>query len=154
MLSQATALPLDCRFDAAAAPAATLAGPTALALLAIVVDDDPVMRCAVCDALRGAGYEVIEDNTAEAALLDFEQSPRVPAVVVSDINLGQGMDGIQLAAAVHARWPRTGVLLMSGEPCPAAGKGEAFLAKPMTSRDLLAEVGAAASSVAAGAASW
>ena len=112
--------------------------------LAIVVDDDPVMCGAVSDALRDAGFAVIEAGSAEAALQRIEKLTLSPTVIVSDVDLGDGMSGVQFAATVHARWPETGVLLVSGNPLPAAAQHEHFLPKPMSARRLLDEIVAVA----------
>jgi CheY-like chemotaxis protein len=55
---------------------------------------------------------VAEASSGEGALRRLERiTPS--AVLVSDIDLGPGMNGLKLAATVHELWPATGVLLVS-----------------------------------------
>ena len=63
--------------------------------------------------------------------------------VLSDMGMGSGMNGWELAAAVKHRWPRVRFLLATGwgaaiDPNEAQAKGvEAVLAKPYQLADLL-----------------
>jgi len=63
-------------------------------------------------------------------------------VVVSDMGMGAGMNGWELAAAVKHRWPTVRFLLATGwgaaiDPIEARAKGvEAVLAKPYRPVDL------------------
>lgn len=116
--------------------AASSVGP-----LVMLVDDDNAVRDTAADVLRDAGYRVTKVASAEGALRRLERTTR-PAVLVSDINLGQGMSGLELAATVHELWPAMGVLLVSGSDelvaCEVAG--EEFLAKPFSVDQLLERV--------------
>lgn len=97
----------------------------------MVVDDDAAVRGALADVLRDNGYEVIEASCAEGALRRLERS-RSPLVLVTDIDLGEGMTGRELAAEACDLCPIVGILLISGgdevlidSPAPIA-----FLPKP------------------------
>ncbi len=109
----------------------------------IVVDDDPAVRAAVADSLRDGGYEVKEAASGEGALRRLERTARA-AVVVADVDLGDGMNGLELANAVRRMRPITGVLLMSGTDLrPARVVEGEFLAKPFSVDELLERVAGA-----------
>jgi CheY-like chemotaxis protein len=112
-----------------------------LRTLVTVVDDDPEVRDAVGEALRNNGYQVAEVASGEAALRRLERTTR-PAILITDLNLGIGMSGLQLVAAVRELWPATGVLLISGDDELLAehAAGEEVLAKPFSIDRLLSRV--------------
>ncbi|MCA3255333.1 MAG: response regulator transcription factor [Alphaproteobacteria bacterium] len=67
----------------------------------LVVDDHPLAREGLKSILRGAGYEVVaEAATGEAAIA--AAGALKPDVVLLDIRLGDGIDGLQAAAAIRA----------------------------------------------------
>jgi DNA-binding response OmpR family regulator len=99
----------------------------------LVVDDEPLLRMALGDALDEAGLEVAQAASAEVALAAAEAEP--PAVLVTDVNLGPGeMDGIALADEAKRRWPGVGVVFITGRPSNldgrALGARDRFLPKP------------------------
>ena len=67
-----------------------------------------------------------------------------PAVLITDINLGSAMDGIELALAARQRWPTIGIVLISGRPENINGyqlhRSDRFLAKPFDVDDLLSAI--------------
>ena len=94
---------------------------------------------------RDDGYEVAEAPNGEGAVCRLERT-RQPAILVADINLGAGMNGLELAATVRKLWPTMGILLVSGDDealTPDAAR-ETFLAKPFSGKQLLARVAAMA----------
>lgn len=99
----------------------------------LLVEDEDLIRMILIDVITDAGFKVIEAANAESALALAETAAR-PDVIVSDINLGPGMDGFALAAALRRRWPTVPVLMMSGRVTNFAGrqsgKAERFLSKP------------------------
>jgi CheY-like chemotaxis protein len=111
----------------------------------IVVDDDTSVRIAISDALRGDGYRVTEVATAEGALRRLERKSH-PTVLVTDVDLGAGMNGLELAVAVNDLWPAVGILLISGGQNPSAGDTVPgmFLAKALSTDRLLQQIGAIA----------
>jgi DNA-binding NtrC family response regulator len=85
--------------------------PTASTIL--VIEDEILIRLAVCDYLRQCGYRVIEGSTGEEAQRVFLAGEPVE-VLFSDIELGQGMNGFELAAWVREHHPEVRILLTSG----------------------------------------
>jgi DNA-binding NtrC family response regulator len=49
------------------------------------------------------------------------QAGKPPCVLVTDVNLGGGMDGPALAVEVRRRWPGVGVVVMTGNPANLGG---------------------------------
>lgn len=98
----------------------------------LVVDDEPLLRMDVAATLEEAGCHVLEAANADEALQVMETTPHVD-LLVTDVQMPGSMDGIQLSAAVHARWPGTEVMVTSGRIQPRAHElppNVRFLAKP------------------------
>jgi PAS domain S-box-containing protein len=123
-------------------PAAT-AQPRGHETVLVVEDEDEVRGIALA-FLRSAGYTVIAAENAEAAL-ELIARPDI-ALVFSDVVLGSGMSGVELAHEARRRRPRIPVLLTSGyeHAAPGADAGAAsqfkLLPKPYTRQDLAAAV--------------
>jgi PAS domain S-box-containing protein len=82
-------------------------------LRVLLVEDDAEVRSVVQKFLASMACEVVACAHAEEAL-DVLASDAGIGLLLTDILLGTGMRGTELAAAVHERWPRLPVLLMSG----------------------------------------
>lgn len=99
----------------------------------LLVEDEDLIRMVLSYVMTDVGFKVIEAANAESALALAETTPR-PDAIVSDIDLGPGMDGFALAATLRRRWPTVPVLMMSGRAANFAGrqsgKAERFLSKP------------------------
>jgi CheY-like chemotaxis protein len=111
------------------------------ALRVLVVDDEPMMTKAVARMLRPSGHLVSVAACGEEAMAKLADHPF--DVVVSDMGMGAGMNGWELAEAVKHHWPSVRFLLATGwgaaiDPVEARAKGvEAVLAKPYQLTDLL-----------------
>lgn len=101
----------------------------------LLVEDDPEVRdttLAQLEALDVVAYGV---GSAEEALAWIAEHGPL-ALVLSDISLGAGGNGIDLAAELRQRWPKLRVVLTSGLPQevhhshPAWQAEQPFLAKP------------------------
>ncbi len=109
----------------------------------LVVEDDPAVKDTALAMLRTLGADAVGVSGAQEAQ-DWLASNEPVELVLSDISLGSGGNGIALAAAIARRWPQTRVVLMSGLPLethrahPAWREGQAFLAKPFVRADLAA----------------
>jgi PAS domain S-box-containing protein len=119
----------------------TVAPTQSRPLRVLTVDDEPMMTKAVVRMLRPAGHVVVAAASGEEAMQkmieqDFD-------VVVSDMGMGAGMNGLDLADAVRDRWPDVRFLLATGwgaaiDAGEARAKGvEAVLSKPYHPVDLL-----------------
>ena len=86
------------------------------------VEDEGLIREMLAEDLVDAGLDVIGAPSAEAALGAAERADQPPGVLVTDVNLGGGMDGLALAAEVRRRWPGVGVVVMAGNPANLDGR--------------------------------
>lgn len=104
----------------------------------LLVEDDDLVRDCLHEALEDAGLVVADRASAEDALafLDLEGAP---CVLVTDINLGAGMDGLAFAAAARRRYPALSVIYISGRHPRLAGLDhhERFLPKPFAAASLV-----------------
>jgi CheY-like chemotaxis protein len=111
---------------------------------ALVVEDEALVRMLVVDILEAAGLRVVEAGDAESAL-DILSARGAPfPVLVTDINLGSGMNGIELADTVLRCWPEQAVVyvtanadLLDGRPL---GPRQRVVAKPFEVAALVAAV--------------
>lgn len=82
----------------------------------LLVEDELLIREMLAEDLSDAGLDVTEAPSAEAALGAAGKAGRPPRVLVTDVNLGGGMDGFALADEARRRWPGVGVVVMTGKP--------------------------------------
>jgi len=98
----------------------------------LVVEDQVLVRMTAHDLLTDAGFHVIEAANGEEALRVLQARFDV-MVVVTDIELGGGITGIDLANLIAEQSPNVGLLLSSGRTMPSPAElpaGAVFLAKP------------------------
>jgi CheY-like chemotaxis protein len=109
-------------------------------LRVLAVDDEPAMTKAVVRMLRPIGHVVSVAASGEQALEQLKADTY--DVVVSDMGMGPGMNGWDLAAEVKRLFPRVRFILATGwgaaiDPSEARARGvEAVLAKPYLPVDL------------------
>jgi PAS domain S-box-containing protein len=118
--------------DGADAPQSVPAG-----LRVLLVEDDAEVRSVVQKFLAAMACEVVACAHAEEAL-DVLASDTGIGLLLTDILLGTGMRGTELAAAAHERWPRLPVLLMSGYSSGLLAQRQPWelLRKPYTRAEL------------------
>ena len=128
--------------------ASEAAGP----LRILAVDDEPALARMVGLMLKKHGHLVEAVTSGEQALERLEQQPF--DLVISDLGLGAGLNGWQVADRVRARWPHVRVILATGwgagiDPAEARSRGvEAVIAKPYAAERLRQAVAAVAREVA------
>ena len=81
--------------------------------IALVVDDDTSYRQTISELLAEGGWKVVQASTGEDALALPDTNTK-PDVLVTDINLGHGMDGWTLGRLARDQWPDIGLLFISG----------------------------------------
>ena len=113
----------------------------------LLVEDEPSIRELLAEDMADAGLDVAEAPSAEVALETVNaagEAGRSPCVLVTDVNLGGGMDGLALAREMRRRWPEVGVVYVTGRPSKlhghALGARERFLPKPFGPSRLTAAV--------------
>jgi two-component system cell cycle sensor histidine kinase/response regulator CckA len=110
----------------------------------LVVDDEEFVLKTAAQLLRHSGYEVFSATHGEEALAVLARSGPF-SLVLTDLAM-PGMNGRELGERIRALYPSLPLLYMSGyfndpklSPPPAAAEA-GYLAKPFTSKQLLAAV--------------
>lgn len=109
-------------------------------LRVLVVDDSATIRELMLVMLRLAGHEAEAQGTAAGALGRLEAATF--DVVISDLSLGRGMNGWNLARCIAEHWPGVGFVLATGcaedlDRAQLASCGvDAVLAKPFRGAQL------------------
>lgn len=105
----------------------------------LLVEDDALVRDTVALMLEEDGFEVIEAADAAAALQLVRDGLDAP-VMVTDVDLGGGASGTELADALHRLRPELRVIFITGRAGSLAGRifdeREAILPKPFESEAL------------------
>lgn len=118
----------------------------------LIVDDEPLVRDTVSELLSGAGLSILEAKNGVEALEVLNKRAHAVAVLLTDIRMPGGMDGIDLARIAQRAWPWIKVILMSGyyEGGPDGLPDNArFVAKPWQPQEMINNVLGAASEFAA-----
>lgn len=79
----------------------------------LVVEDDSEVRNVVIRQLEGLGYNVVSVADAESALSALEEKPEID-LLFTDVMLGAGMNGVELAVEAKKRADGLKVLCTSG----------------------------------------
>lgn len=98
----------------------------------LVVEDEPLVLESTVDLLVDAGFGVVRARTCEEAMAALESGFR-PSVMVTDISLSEGGDGLELARCVSNLWPEISIVLVSGAQRPSREdypEGALFFTKP------------------------
>jgi CheY-like chemotaxis protein len=110
-------------------PTSTANGSAPLVIL--LVEDEVVVRWSIAEALREAGYTVVEAGSGEQAIAICASDVSVD-LLFTDINLLGLATGWDVAESFRAHHPEVSVLYTSGERINSercVGRSE-FLAKP------------------------
>jgi two-component system, response regulator PdtaR len=118
----------------------------------LIVDDEPLIRETVSELLSSAGLPTLEAANGVEALEMLSKNGHAVAVLLTDIRMPGGMNGIDLARIAQRTWPWIKVIVMSGFydsgpdglPCNAR-----FIAKPWQPQEVINNVLHAASEFAA-----
>jgi two-component system, response regulator PdtaR len=79
----------------------------------LIVEDDRLQRMESAQSLMDAGFEILEADNADHAIIMLESHPGISAVL-TDVRMPGSMDGFKLAAAIRDRWPPIKVIAISG----------------------------------------
>jgi CheY-like chemotaxis protein len=116
------------------------------ARIALLVEDDPDVRSLAATLIEETDLDVVEEDSAEAALAFLKANARSVALLFADIRLRR-MDGVELARIVKRDWPWIRVLVTSGNPGDRLGdlpRGAKYMQKPWRALDVLIEAERAA----------
>jgi DNA-binding response OmpR family regulator len=103
----------------------------------LVLDDDDQVRETIGAMLIDAGFEITTAATGWEAVALIEEKPF--DLVVADIQLPGGFDGLDMARHVRMRFPALKCLFISGAHDPVVCDPELddFVAKPFRAFELL-----------------
>jgi|SRR6478609_4161855 DNA-binding response OmpR family regulator len=104
------------------------------AVKVLLVEDEPMLSELVTEALTDKGFAVHAAPDADRALEHLLSGAHVD-IMLTDIDLGEGMDGAQLARIVRELRPRLPIIYASGRRSLGdfhIVPGSTFLPKPYT----------------------
>ena len=107
----------------------------------LLVEDEDEVRSSIRRQLESLGHFVLVAESATEAL-ELLEGRGAPDVLLTDVVLASGMDGIELADAARAERPQLRVVFMSGYTAVAEAQqrlrdtGAPLLAKPFTAPEL------------------
>jgi DNA-binding NtrC family response regulator len=99
----------------------------------LIVEDDAELRSLTAALFEDEQLDIIECESAEAALATLLIGRGEVAMIFAYIRLRGVMDGVDLAREVKMRWPLLPVILTSGHPREHVGElppGVAYIPKP------------------------
>ena len=99
--------------------------------LVLIVEDEALLRLDIADEFRGAGWQVIETDTAEDAI-EFVRSGRPIDVVFTDIQLAGHLTGWDVGEQFRDLRKNVGIIYASGTAVDRSRRvdGSIFFAKP------------------------
>jgi CheY-like chemotaxis protein len=108
----------------------------------LFVEDEALVRMDMAESLRECGYRVHEAATAKEAI-EALQAKLVVDLVFTDVNLLEGVNGLELAEWTLYHRPDVKILVTTGDSSRMAEVPETVespLAKPYTVRELVDRV--------------
>jgi two-component system, response regulator PdtaR len=109
----------------------------------LVVEDEPEVRSLAAALIEESDLQVVELDSADAALAFLEDHAHEVVMVFTDVALPGKSDGVDLTLACAARWPHIRVLVTSGRvKLPRSGlpRTARFIPKPWRALDVLVAV--------------
>ncbi|EHS49530.1 response regulator receiver protein [Rhizobium sp. PDO1-076] len=100
----------------------------------LVVEDDGLIRLDLVDILVDAGFDVIDAANADEAMVVFQNSQDI-AALLTDIDMPGSMNGLELANRIHGQAPACKIIVISGRYHPDTDllpSGSRFLTKPLS----------------------
>ncbi|MDT2023016.1 response regulator [Methylocella sp. CPCC 101449] len=127
----------DRRLEAGHSPVGSQTNPVVL-----VVEDEPLQRMMAVDMVEDAGFVAAEAADAREAERILE-SRRDIRLVFTDVDMPNGMDGMQLASRIRDRWPPIHIILTSGHVIRrdvVLPSGAVFFPKPYRPAEIIAQI--------------
>lgn len=88
--------------------------PKSARQLVLIVEDDLELRQLTAAILEETSLEIVECESAEAALAVMLIRGAKVALILADIHLSGAMDGVDFAREAKIRWPHLFIILTSG----------------------------------------
>lgn len=106
----------------------------------LVVEDETLVRMAIAETLRDAGYRVLEAASAEEAMALLVSFGNI-AVLFTDIQMPGALNGAALARLARRHHPGVRVIATSGAAAPPGLDADViFMAKPYPPEDVVRRV--------------
>jgi CheY-like chemotaxis protein len=108
---------------------------------ALVAEDDVLLRLALSEYLRDAGFHVLEAANGDEAQKIMGAPVRVD-IVISDVHMARDGEGLDLARWLAVNYPDIPMILTSGSqgvaqsPALAACLNAVFVPKPYVEREM------------------
>ena len=117
-----------------------------LSCFVLCVEDEPQLRKVLVGALGRLGCDVHAAASGEEALAWAAQHEGQIDLLLTDVNLGPGLNGKEVAEQLKRDWPETKIIYTSGYTDNVIAKhgvlvdGTNFIAKPFTPAEFAAKV--------------
>lgn len=82
----------------------------------LLVEDEPIIQLAVCDALESAGHEVQTADNGDDAGRMIEQWPGRFTALVTDYRMPGGRLGTDIASIMRRSYPSIPIIIATGNP--------------------------------------
>ena len=105
--------------------------------VALIVEDDVFQRESLAELLRSEGLDVVECATGAAAELVLVSTGTELRALVTDVELGEGPSGLELAQYAKRKFPDLNVVIISGRDPAYVPLNTLFLMKPYQAQELL-----------------
>ncbi len=99
----------------------------------VVLEDELLVRMAVCASLVEAGFTVVDTHHADWALAHLRDNAEQIHALFTDVHVPGSMDGLTLARLSRQTWPWISLLIASARAQPKAHElpeGSRFIPKP------------------------
>ncbi len=114
------------------------------AIRVLVVDDEALICSFIEDALCDGGFEACSVHSGEVALSTFRDGREGCRALLTDVNLGSGISGWELARQIREITPGFPVIYMTSASAPdwksQSVDGSVLIEKPFTPAQLAAAV--------------
>lgn len=119
--------------------------PTINTQTLLVVDDEVLVRLAICAYLRECAFRVIEAANADEALIVLQEPDLKIDIVLSDVEMPGSMDGFGLAHWIRDHKPAIPIILVGSPPAAVDAAADLcesgpMLAKPYDQQILLDQI--------------
>jgi len=114
------------------------------AVRVLVVEDEALICSFIEDALAESGFEAYSVNSGEAALSTFRDGREGCRALLTDVNLGDGISGWELARQIREITPSFPVVYMTSASAPdwksQGVDGSVLIEKPFAPAQLASAV--------------
>jgi DNA-binding NtrC family response regulator len=85
------------------------------AILILLVEDEPVLLDIIRTTLEDGGYDVVAAENGSSAIRALDERPSDFVALVTDIRIGKGPSGWDVARHARALKPQVSVVYMTGD---------------------------------------